>query len=109
MGTDDHAFPVVDGGRLVGLVTLDDVRSVPRDVWDITTVQQIMTPYEKLITATEMEDATSAWDKLLQRDVRQLPVLRGTELVGLLRRRDIVKWLQLHSQFGSASSHWPVS
>jgi CBS domain-containing protein len=69
-----------------------------------------MTPSEKLVTATETEDATSAWNKLLQQDVRQLPVLRGTELVGLLRRRDIVKWLQLHSKLGnSASSNWPAS
>jgi Zn-dependent protease/predicted transcriptional regulator len=109
MGTDDHAFPVVDGGRLVGLVTLEDVRSVSKEAWDSTTVQQIMTPLEKLVTATETDEATSAWDKLLQQDVRQLPVLRGSELVGLLRRRDIVKWLQLHSKLGSASSHWPAS
>jgi Zn-dependent protease/predicted transcriptional regulator len=108
MGTDDHAFPVVDGGRLVGLVTLEDVRSVSKEAWENTIVQQIMTPFEKLVTATETEEATSAWDKLLQRDVRQLPVLRGTELVGLLRRRDIVKWLQLHSKLGSASSNWPA-
>jgi len=109
MGTDDHAFPVVDGGRLVGLVTLEDVRSISKEAWDSTTVQQIMTPFEKLVTATETEEATSAWDKLLQRDVRQLPVLRGTELVGLLRRRDIVKWLQLHSKLGNASSNWPAA
>jgi CBS domain-containing protein len=30
--------------------------------------------------------------------VRQLPVLRDGKLVGLLRRRDVIKWLQLHSE-----------
>jgi hypothetical protein len=29
--------------------------------------------------------------------VNQLPVIDGNHLIGLLRRRDIVRWLQLHS------------
>lgn len=95
MQTDDHAFPVVADGRFVGLVTLEDVRSLPRDAWDRTTVGQIMTPYAKLIVTTPNEDADEALRKLGARDVRQLPVVRGDELAGLLRRRDIMRWLQL--------------
>jgi CBS domain-containing protein len=46
------------------------------------------------------DDAAEALSKLTGRDVRQLPVVSDGELVGLLRRRDIVKWLQLHSELG---------
>lgn len=101
MQNDDYAFPVIEGTQLVGLVTLDDVRSVPREKWDSTTVRQIMTPYANLITTTADEDATDAWQKLLRRDVRQLPVVQGGQLAGLLRRRDIIRWLQFHSELGS--------
>jgi Zn-dependent protease/CBS domain-containing protein len=101
MKGDDYAFPVMENNQFVGLVTLDDVRSVPRDEWDNTTVRQIMTPYEKLVTTTTDEDATEAWQKLLRQDVRQLPVLQERQLVGLLRRRDIIRWLQLHSELRS--------
>jgi Zn-dependent protease/CBS domain-containing protein len=100
MRGDDYAFPVLENNQLVGLVTLDDVRSVPHDKWETTTVSQIMTPYDRLVTTTTDEDATDAWQKLLERDVRQLPVLQGQELAGLLRRRDIIRWLQFHSQLG---------
>jgi predicted transcriptional regulator len=98
MGTDDQAFPVLDDGRLVGLVTLEDVRKVSRDAWDTTTVSEIMTPADQLVVVAPQEDAAEALEKLTQRDVRQLPVLRDGQLVGLLRRRDIVKWLQLHAE-----------
>jgi Zn-dependent protease/predicted transcriptional regulator len=98
MGTDDHAFPVLEEGRMVGLVTLEDVRKVQRDHWDVTTVSDIMTPTEKLITASPEEDAAGALDKLTQRDVNQLPVLRDGMLVGLLRRRDIIRYLQLQAR-----------
>ena len=97
MGTDDHAFPVIDEGQLVGIVTLEDIRSVARDTWDTRNVQQIMTPTNQLVVAAPDEDAADALDKLVKSDVRQLPVVRDSKLVGLLRQSDILKWLHLQS------------
>jgi CBS domain-containing protein len=98
MQADDHAFPVLDSGQVVGIVTLEDMREASRDAWDDTYVRDIMTPVEQLVVVSPDEDAADALDKLRQHDVRQLPVMRNGELVGCLRRRDIVKWLQLHSE-----------
>lgn len=92
---DDLAFPVVEGDDLVGLVTLDDIRQVARQQWDVTTVRQIMTPEAKLVLTTPEENADEALHKLSQQDVRQLPVVHGHHLLGLLRRNDIVRWLQI--------------
>lgn len=100
MKSDDYAFPVMEDNQVVGLVTLDDVRSVERDDWESMTVREIMTPFSELVTTTSEEDATDAWHKLMQRDVRQLPVVQGRELAGVLRRRDIARWLQFHSELG---------
>lgn len=97
MGTDEHAFPVLDGGRLVGIVCLHDVRGIDRDRWESTVVSEIMTPRERLITTSPEEESDEALNKLRKGDHRQLPVLRQEELVGLLRRRDIMRWLQLQS------------
>ena len=97
MGSDEHAFPVLEDDRLVGLVTLQDVREVQRDKWQQVTVAQIMTPTEELVTVASDEDASDAMTKLSHRDVRQLPVVENGKLVGVLRRRDIVQWMQLQS------------
>jgi Zn-dependent protease len=98
MGTDERAFLVMDGDRMVGLVCLEDVRKVPRDQWDTSTVTQIMTPAERLITATPQEHVAEALRKLTRNDVRQLPVMEGDRLAGLLRLADVVKWLHLHEE-----------
>jgi Zn-dependent protease/predicted transcriptional regulator len=98
MGTDERAFPVVVGERMVGLVCLEDARKLPREAWDSTTVDQIMTGAEQLDVVSPQEDVNEAFEKLTRRDVRQVPVIQDGHLVGLLRRRDIVKWLQLHSE-----------
>jgi Zn-dependent protease/predicted transcriptional regulator len=98
MGTDDYGFPVLDGERLVGIVTLDDVRRVPEHAWDSTQIRQIMTPADRLITVTADNDGADAMEKLAQNDIRQLPVVRGDGLVGLVRRQDIMRWLQQHAE-----------
>jgi Zn-dependent protease/CBS domain-containing protein len=98
MGTDERAFLVMDGERLLGLVCLEDVRKVPRDQWDNSTVTQIMTPAGRLITATPEEHVAEALRKLTRNDVRQLPVMEGNRLAGLLRLADVVKWLHLHEE-----------
>jgi len=101
MGTDERAFPVVVENRLVGLVCLEDVRKVPRTAWDETQVGQIMTPADKLDIVNPREDANDALNKLVRRDIRQMPVVLNGQLVGMLRRRDIMRWLQLQSETSS--------
>ncbi len=97
MGTDEHAFPVVDSGILVGIVCIEDVRKVPREQWDWTTVGKMMTPAKKLIIASPTDDASKALNQLARQDVNQMPVVQNGLLVGMLRRRDIMRWLQLQS------------
>ncbi len=102
MQSDDQSFPILEKGtqQLAGLVTLDDVRGISRDDWETTRVADIMTSPDQLVVVGPGDDAAEAFDQLTGRDVRQLPVVSDGKLVGLLRRRDIVKWLQLHSELG---------
>lgn len=102
MATDERAFPVMENDRMVGLVTMEDVREIESNDRDSFTVGEIMTPAEELVTVASQEEAADALRKLIQRDVRQVPVLRNGVFVGMVRRRDIIHWLQLHSSGGAA-------
>jgi len=102
MGTDERSFPVLQGEDLVGIVTLEDVRKIPRPNWDATRVRQIMTPEDKLDVVSPDDDVADALNKITGRDVRQIPVVKDGRLVGILRRRDIIRWLRLHSDRLSA-------
>jgi Zn-dependent protease/predicted transcriptional regulator len=98
MTSDERCFPVIEGDRMIGLVCLEDVRRLPRDQWEATPVSRIMTPADRLEIVTPQADADEALNRLGARDIRQVPVVENGHLLGILRRRDILRYLQLQSQ-----------
>ena len=97
MQTDDHAFPVIRDGELIGIVCLDDVRRVSASERETKTVSDIMTPKSDLVTISPDDPANDALNEISKRSIRQLVVLQDGKLFGLVRRRDIVRYLQLQS------------
>jgi Zn-dependent protease len=94
MRHDEPAYPVFEGERFVGIVSVDDVRR--RSHWDDLTVSTVMTGIADLVTTTRDEDLAIALRKLASSEVRQLPVLdRNGALVGMLCEEDVLRWLDL--------------
>ena len=82
-------FPVLDGGKVVGIVTGRDLRFETR--YDVK-VRDIMTPRERLITVpdgTTLADAKALLNK--HKLERLLVVNDGFELKGLITVKDITK------------------
>jgi CBS domain-containing protein len=57
-----------------------------------------MTPAEEIASVVPDQDLSDALKRLMSQDVRQVPVVEDGHLIGMLRRRDIVRWLQIHSE-----------
>lgn len=98
MQTDDHAFPVLDEDRLIGIVCLDDVRAVPGELRSEKLVLEIMTPRSEIKTISPDDDAFEALMTISRNAIRQLVVMDGDQMFGLVRRQDIVRFLQLQSE-----------
>jgi Zn-dependent protease/CBS domain-containing protein len=95
--SDQHCFPVVLDGAFQGIVCWADVRRIAREDWDGTAVEAIMTPAESVISVRPDDDAAVALERLSRHEVDQLAVTTPEgQLLGLLRRRDVVKWMALH-------------
>ncbi|MDI9330599.1 MAG: IMP dehydrogenase [Alphaproteobacteria bacterium] len=82
-------FPVLDGGKVVGIVTGRDLRFETR--YDIK-VQEIMTPRERLITVPEGTTPEQAKALLNKHKLERLLVINDAfELRGLITVKDITK------------------
>jgi Zn-dependent protease len=91
----ERALPVMLGDHLLGLVSSADLRVVPTGNWPWTRVSSVMRPESLLVVTSPQEPLAAAFDRLMQEDVAQLPVIDQGRLVGMLHRRDVVRWLEL--------------
>lgn len=83
------AFPVCDGGKVVGIVTSRDLRFEAR--YDVP-VSQIMTPRERLVTVREGTSPAEAKALLNKHKLERLLVVNDAfELKGLITVKDITK------------------
>jgi Zn-dependent protease/predicted transcriptional regulator len=87
-------YPVVKDGQLLGLVTLQCVRNVPKDQREHETVQQAMIPCERAVVVKPSMNALDAMQKMARNKVGRVLVADDTGLVGIATREDIVRTIQ---------------
>jgi Zn-dependent protease len=96
------SFPVFDRDEFVGMVSLSDVRAVPKELWAFKQVRDVMTPADRLQTLQPSDDATEALARMVSADVGRMPVLDEGRLVGIVSRRDIMNLFKIKSDLGLA-------
>jgi Zn-dependent protease/CBS domain-containing protein len=98
IASEDRTFVVERDGRLVGLVTVDDLRQVPQARWPTTPISEVMTQADQLSTLPPTVSAKRVMDEMGRRNVEQIPIVQEGRVVGLGRRRDLVEWAALQHQ-----------
>ncbi len=81
-------LPVVEDGKLVGIVTDRDIRWNRKQMM-ITKVNAAMT--KDLVTVTPETTLEKAAQVILQHKIGGLPVVKGERLVGIITTTDILK------------------
>jgi Zn-dependent protease len=91
-----------DDGGLAGIVTLSDVRRMPRENWEAARVTDIMTRYADLATIGPDAKLETALKLLQEREVNQLPVVtdEGRTVAGLLTRAGILRLIEARMRLG---------
>jgi Zn-dependent protease/CBS domain-containing protein len=93
-----RCFLVDRGDRPVGLLTLHNMKVIPRSSWATTTAAQAMIPLEKLSRTDPNAELWTVLEKMGANGINQMPVMRGDDIVGMLSRGDIVNYLQTLQQ-----------
>ena len=91
-------FPVEKDSRLLGLITLQDIKKIRREKWNETKVGDVMTPREKLLCASPDESVADAFLKMSKLDVGRLPVQEDGKLVGIVTRGDIMHAIRIKTE-----------
>ena len=95
------AFPALDpDGRLVGLVTLRQIREVPRSAWPGTTVAQVATPIEQLVLTSPEQPLPELLGRMGTSSDGRALVFDGESLVGIISPTDIMRTSELATMAG---------
>jgi Zn-dependent protease/predicted transcriptional regulator len=93
-----RCLPVVEGERLVGLVTWQSVKAAPPEQWSRMHAVDAMVPIERVKPVRPDCDLWNALEQMSGEGVSQLAVTQDGQLVGLLTRDAIEGFLQLHTE-----------
>jgi Zn-dependent protease len=95
--------------RLVGMMNVAALNTVPREDWNMNSVQAVMVPRERILWAAPDEPLPTLLDRLVAADVNQMPVVQHSEdgmanIVGMVTRDAILRVIQTRSELGTALS-----
>ena len=97
-------FPVVEeDGRLIGCVSTDQLKTVPREQWETLSVREIAEHCHGGNTISPDTDAMKALSRMQRRGVSRLMVTVDHRLVGIFSIRDVVKLMALRVELDNAA------
>ena len=91
-------YPVVDDGRLTGCVTVNQIRSLPRDEWDAKDVAHIASGCTAANTISPDADALEALRLMRNSGQSRLLVTSNGHLEGVLTLKDLLEFFSLRLQ-----------
>jgi Zn-dependent protease len=94
LGSGQRSFVVEEGDRVAGLLTLHDIKELPRAEWPATTAAQAMIPVAQMKRIQPDEELWAAIEEMNRDGVNQLPVMTDGHIEGMLRREDIIGYLR---------------
>jgi Zn-dependent protease/CBS domain-containing protein len=94
MRYDHGAFPVDEGGRTIGLLTLRGVRRVPRAQWPTRRVRDLMVPLGDQVVVAPDARMDGVVGKLQDGEANRVLVAQDGEVVGIITPSDLTRWLR---------------
>jgi Zn-dependent protease/predicted transcriptional regulator len=93
-----RCFPVTSDDHIEGLITMHDIRAVPRDHWGTELVREAMTPLDRLKSVGPNEDLNTVLQMMAQDGINQVPVMYQGKIVGEVRRDTIINFINTRAE-----------
>jgi len=100
---DFEFFPVVENGKLVGSVSLQEVRNVPADRRNVLRTGDVMRGFSPDQTIAPDAFASDVLKKMQAGGDSLLMVVDGSELVGVVALKDLLRFVAINATLQQAS------
>jgi Zn-dependent protease/CBS domain-containing protein len=90
-------FPVSTESKLEGIITLNDLKALPRDRWHETLVRDVMQTDRSAVSVKPDDEVSQVLRRMVRDQCGKLPVIDGDRVVGIITRKDIMEALRVFS------------
>ena len=98
--TTHRCFPVIENDNVLGVVTLQNIKEVPRDQWETTKVEEAMTLLDKTKAVRPDDGLYAVLRQMAEEGATQLPVIDNGQLVGMIARDNLASFISARSELG---------
>ena len=85
-----NSYPVLSDGKFLGMVSIHDVKKIPREEWRDVNVGKILDTRLTDFCVHPGDDATNAMSMMVKNGLGRVPVLDSGKLAGIVSHRDIM-------------------
>lgn len=100
LNTGRRCFPVMEGERVAGIVTIHNIKSTPPEQWANTATGQIMIRAESLKTVAPETPLSKVMEMMAGDGVNQVPVVQEGRFLGMVTREGLMDFLKTKSELG---------
>jgi Zn-dependent protease/CBS domain-containing protein len=98
--TSSRCFLVANDHQIVGLVTPEEIRNVPHDRWEQTSLQSIMQPLAQMRSVPPDMPAADAFELMAREQLPLLTVVADGKLQGIFSPTQVLRFFQIYSGHG---------
>ena len=91
-------FAVADGVKLEGVVTIRNIKKVPKERWDSTLIGEIMTPASELKTVQAEQPASSLLEPMDELQIDFVPVLEQDKVIGIVIQDNLMHLVRTRTE-----------
>jgi CBS domain-containing protein len=98
--TGQRYFVVAEEGKLLGVVTISDIKHVAKKRWNRTKISKAMTPAQQLKVASARQSAASVLELMDELGIKRMPVLEDDKVIGVISRDNLNRLKKTRVELG---------
>ena len=91
-------FPVVEGGKYLGMITLKEIKDIPNNAFEDTKVTEVYVKHKKQWEISTEDEVLNALEVMIREDAGRLVVKEGDAITGLITRNGIARYVQIRGK-----------
>lgn len=91
-------FPVVSDGKYLGMITLKEIKDIPKNAFEGTRVYDVYLKHRKQWEISREDEVIKALEKMITEDTGRLVVAEDDRIVGLITRNGIARYVQIRGR-----------